>query len=373
MATDPLNKNFLQDQLAATQSNQTDLSSLDTSTANVIEATKVPDSTAQVSAAQNLASTVNKDVKPVAQAMVSDLQGKISAGERQQTIQAEATQIKKESIQNYVQGARDASVAAVKSQEQFEGQISLDRQASIESKQQMIEQSKQVQAEYNANIEKWANTSDDALVRDLETANFAMHQNSSAMERQIKESDPNWQNSPVYENFKIEQGMAFKASANALISQARQRTQSMLQAGATAGANIATAVTQNISWAHKYALDFQQYATQAVQQTQAQTMAYLDAQRGMKMAGMDDYASWLAQSPVFAIELAPMMATVLDLQQSSQAAADAQAKEKRAEETAASDKKQARSDVTSARFAAISDEENKNLAVQRFARKRGGF
>lgn len=334
MPNDPLNKNFLQDQLAATQATQTDLASLDSSTANVIEATKVPDATPQLNTAQQLASTVNADVKPVAKAVVSDVQAQIEAGQRQADIQAEALQVKKDSIQNYVQGTRDAATAAVKAQEQFEGQISADRQASIESKQQMIAESKQVLQDYNATIEKWASTNDDALTRDLETANYAMHQNSRALERQIKESDPNWETSPIYENFRIEQGMAFQASANQLISQARQRTQSMLQAGATAAANIATAVTQNISWAHKYALDFQQYATQAVQQTQAQTLAYLDAQRGMEMAGLDDYAGWLAQSPVFAIELAPMMATVLDLQQSSQAAAAAAKKQKDANQLA---------------------------------------
>ena len=329
MAVDPL-----QNYLNSTQTYQADISSLDDKTAQVIQASKLPDSTNQMSAAQNLANTVNADVKPVANAMVSDLQSQINASQKQTENQATALQLKTDATQAYIQQSREAALAAVQQQKAFEEQQAKDVQGAVQSKEDMINQSKQVLTDFNTTIEKWSISGDDALVRDIENANMAMRAQSKAMERQIKESDPNWQTSPVYNNFKLEQAMAFQTAANSLISAARKKTQDMLQTGAAAAANIASAVTQNISWAHKYALDYQQAATAAMQQSQMQTMAYLDTQRALEMTGLEDLAAWYDMSPVNSIEAAGMMATILDLQLTSQAQAEAKAAAAKAQEQA---------------------------------------
>jgi hypothetical protein len=321
MATDPLQPTTnLANQITATQSTPIDMSSvINKNTAAALQATKVPDTTAQMNTAKQFAAGLNADVKPVGQAMVSDLQAKITGAEQAQKLNEASTNIRKDALQASLMQSRENLLQAKKNEDAFLKQTGADLEYRDKVVAEMGAQGQKVQSDYLAQINKWAATNDKALIGDIETANYAMHQNSSAMERQIKESDPNWENSPRWENFRIEQGMAFKASANQLISQARQKTQDMLQAGASGAAAIAGGIVQNASWAAKYALDFQQAATSMVQQVKAQTLAYTDTLRAMDLSNMNEYADFLRLNTIPVPELAPMMATILDLQQASEA------------------------------------------------------
>jgi hypothetical protein len=337
MATDPLQQpTNLAGQISATQNTPIDLNAtINKSTAGVLQATKVPDSSAQMNTAKQFASSLNADVKPVGEAMVTDLQTKITGGEQQYKVNEAATDLRKDALLSSLAVSRENLLQAKKNEDAFLKQTGADLEYRDKVLADMTAKGTQAQTDYMSTIDKWAATNDDALIRDLETSNYAMHQSSKAMERQIKESDPNWESSPRWENFKIEQGMALKASANQLISAARQKTQDMLQAGAAGLAGITSGVVQNASWAAKYALDFQQAATSLVQQVKAQTLAYTDSLRAMDLSNMNEYADFLKLNTVPVIELAPMMATILDLQQASEAQAKAERAEQKAEQQAA--------------------------------------
>jgi hypothetical protein len=313
---DPLannQKNNLTGLMAATKANVPDLAGIDASAASSIEATKVP--TVNLDAAQKMVAGGPSSVMPIGKAIVSDLQGQITAGQQQTANRALGTNLKATALKGVQKVGQASQEAAIKGQQRFSQQSSEDVKKAETEIAAMDSKGRALITEYSDTIEKWSTGNEPALVRALEANNLAYHQTSKQQERAVTEAYG--KDSQKYADFLDNKKVNLQTMASDLIAKSWDMTQQMLQVGASGLSPIVGAVAQNLSWATKYGIDVRQAASMAVQQSEVDTLAYVNSVEAMKAAGMDDFANWLDQSPVAAIEMAPMLATLLDLQQTA--------------------------------------------------------
>ncbi|MCP4996497.1 MAG: hypothetical protein GY934_22380 [Gammaproteobacteria bacterium] len=264
------------------------------------------------------------ELKPVAEAGLSDLQASLDAAKRQHGIQAQGAQTVAEATMSSLQQSRANVQNAKEGHKALVGKASDADKAATARKDEALAHNEKVYTDYINTIEKWSETPNDMLARQLEVASQSSLLSSRNMERQIKESiGAGWETDPLYLDFKLQEAAKFQTSADNLMIAASQNTQRMLELGASGAAGIATARVSTDAWAFKNEQDVHQANLALVETSRLQTLAFQDAQRALELTELKDFSAYLGSLPVIAVETAPLLATLLELQQTASAEKEA--------------------------------------------------
>ena len=298
-------------------------------TQSIRASSKIPDQSQVVRSAQGMVKSLpgyspqsGRTTGPAAvgQAAIAGFQSQVQAGQQQQAIQGEALQMKADATTKYLKGLDSSATAAIKAQQQFQEKMDQLSGKAEQDKGSMIAHAEKTYQDIKDYTAQLAKTNDAALVRSLESSNYTLLQTSKSQERDILERNPTeGKASAEYVQFADQKRSQFAALTGDLIAKSWGYTQQILNTGLGATAAMGQAMETNVSWATKYALDVRQATELSKQQYAVQTLSYFDAIQGLRYSAAGEYADWIDQSTVTAVDATPVLAQLLDLQQQAQA------------------------------------------------------
>jgi small-conductance mechanosensitive channel len=326
MATTPLatNSNYLTSTLS--QPAAVDPAAVSQRINTAISNSQVPDQSATVKSAQNIVKSLpgynarggTTGVAAVGQAAVSNFQSQLDAAKKQSANQAAGLQTKGEAVTAYAQnltalgqtaqqGMAD-SVAAWNKYTTTADQYLKDSAARMSSVTQDIKNT----------IDQYAKTNDKALANSIQSGVNTWLQTNKSTERAIAEQYGT--SSPEYQGWMSSKRASIGAMVSDLTAKAWDRTQQILNTGIGAVAGAETQLATDVNLAQKNSLDALNAAAAAGDQYQLNNASYQMTIEAAKNTAWSDLADWLDQSPVTAVDAQPMLAQLLDLQQTADAA-----------------------------------------------------
>jgi hypothetical protein len=328
-ATATSTPDWMSDYLSQNQPNQANYDQPGQMATAVLGKTKVPDQSETIKAAQGMVKTLpgysrregqTTGSAAVGQAAIAGFQSQVQAGQQQQEIQGQALQAKADATTKYLKGLDSSATAAIKAQQQFQEKMNQLSGKAEQDKGSMIAHAERTYQDIKDYTAQLAKTNDVALVRSLESSNYSLLQTSKAQERDILERNPTeGKASAEYVQFADQKRSQFAALAGDLISKSWGYTQQILNTGLGAAASMAQTMETNVSYATKYALEVTQAAELAKQQYAVQTLSYVDVVQGLRYSAASEYADWIDQSRVTAVDATPLLSLLLELQQQDQA------------------------------------------------------
>ena len=281
-----------------------------------IQNSQIPNQTEVVKSANEKVQRLPWDVKPLGQAAVSSFQAQIEAAQKQAANQAEALRTKGEATAAYagnlaslgqgVAAGAAESIAAWNKYALTADQYLKDSAARMASVTQDIKNT----------IDQYAQTNDRALAHSIQAGSYTWLQTNKATERAIAERyGPD---SAEYMGWIASKKSSIGAMVSDLTAQSWDRTQQILNTGLGALATAETQLATDVNLAQKNSLDALEASAAAGDQYRLQTSSYLMTLEAAQNTAWSDLADWLDQSPVSAVDAQPLLAQLLELEQTSQ-------------------------------------------------------
>jgi hypothetical protein len=280
--------------------------------AQVQQNTVPPDASGQMKTAQKAAGS-----DPLSQAALAGFQSQVGAAGKMAQNQSLGLGLKAQSTQDYLTNIRSSATTAIKAQQDFANQMDAYKAMATAAPAQMDEKSKTILDDFKATVNDWSQAPERGLPDKIEALNYGYLQSSKDNLRSIGEQYG--ENSAEYQQAKEQRVGQLAVNARTLIGQAADLTTQMLTSGISGAANLANTQMQNVSWGTKYMLDAVQGADLAVAQNTTQTMAFLNSIDALQHTALSDLGDAFANSPVMAVDTAPLVATLLDIQRNQAA------------------------------------------------------
>ena len=311
---------------------ETPLATLDATKQQVVAQTKVP--TPDVSPVREFINknfTVQRgDQKPsekhpefkqVGQAGISDLQGQVEAKQRAADVWKQQADIMTDATKRSISQTRQTGKAAVAEQERFAAETSSLNAEATQRRADALAHSEKVYNQYVNTIDDLINDREDVSTLQIENAGYAHRLASSQAERAIKEAigASNVESDPLYRQWQLEESGKFQVAVNNILINADQQTQRLREVMASGAAQIQAGRVQTDAWAFKNEQDAHLANSAARHQSEMQTLAFLDAMRAAELAGMKGFTDFLSSAPISAVEVTPLLSTLLELQLNAEA------------------------------------------------------
>ena len=277
---------------------------------------QVPNQSGVIKSANQAVNNLPANMKPVGQAAVSSFQGQVQAAQKGAANQAEALKTKNEATQVYVAGLNALGQSAVQS---GADSVAAWNKYTLSADQYLKDSAArmaQVTGDIKKTIDDYAKTNDAALAHSIQSSSYAWLQTNKATERAIAERYGT--DSAEYQGFQESKRASIGAMVSDLTAKAWDRTQQILNTGIGVLAGSETQLATDVNLAQKNSLDALQAAAAAGDQYRLNTTSYLMTIEAAKNTAWGDLAEWLDNSPVTAVDAQPLLAQLLDLQQSSQ-------------------------------------------------------
>jgi len=262
------------------------------------------------------------ELEQVGRAGLSDLQARISARDREVTQQEATAKSREKAVTGFVEGERASVDAANKRLVDFRTKgAELDEEATAR-KEEGLAHNQRVYDEFVQHIDGLIGDQEDVLPRQLQVASQAAMLSSRSLERQIKEQEgADWANSPTYQSWALSEQGKWQTTADRLVIASADTTQRMREISASGAAGIQSARVQTDSWNFQREQDAHQATRMANRQAELDFQSFESIKRASEFNAITQgYLPYLEAIDVAAIETAPLLATLLELQQTAEAA-----------------------------------------------------
>lgn len=311
---------YLGQYLTEYQQSQPALSDISKRVTETLGNTAVPSVAPTVKQAQKVTQRLYGPQKALADAAIASFQGQATAAQQQANIQGEALRTKAAGTEGYIGSLRAMGQTAVAGLEQSLATWNRYTGQADQYLQDSAARMAQVTADIKGTIEKYAATNDAALAHSIQAASYTWLQTNKGTERAIAERYGS--DSAEYRDYQDAKRASIGSLVSDLTAKAWDRTQTILNTGIGALATAETQLATDVNLAQKNALDAYEAAAVAGDQYRLQTSAFLLSLSAAENSEWGELASWIAASPVTAVDSTPLLSLLNELVASAPQAAN---------------------------------------------------